>query len=244
MSDESALQIDTHFSLNFFKESRLQGFQYLKSKHPLKPCGDASLIRDLKNFSYIINCDGVSSTRSPDESSNTLVQDLDKFLSSTRSQKPNLDKLLQLLNKTNLKFVKKNLATTLNLFCFSNKFNFYVGLGDSSFYLFDSNNTLVFQNWIHNQSKIIENHFQKNTGEAHILVNCIGIYQPRYESALKLSLPKGTQIIMHSDGIEQYFSKENDILSFCKKLNQTQELDPHCFDHNDDDLSLIYAEVI
>lgn len=244
MDAKSQVSVIDEFSLNFFTEGRLKGFQYLKSKTFSKPCGDASLIRDLKNFSYIINCDGVSSARSPDESSNALVESIDKFLSGTRSQKPNIDKLLNLFAKVNSKFLKKNLATTLNLLCFSNKFNFYVGLGDSSFYLFDSSNQLVFQNWIHNQSKIIENHFQKQIGEEHVLVNCMGIYQPRYETALKLPLTKGSQIVMHSDGIEQYFKKESDILNYCKTLFETQNFDPTFFNENHDDLSLIYAQIV
>lgn len=230
--------------LHFFSNERLKGFHYLKPKNESQSCGDDLLIRDLKNFSYLINCDGVSSSNSPNLSSQKLIQNIDQLLSSTRSQKPNIDKVLQGLSKTNTQFLKKNLATTLNLFCFGPRFNFHIGLGDSSFYLFNSDNQLLFQNWIHNQSKIIENHFQKNIGDDHVLVNCVGIYQPRFEVVLHLPLQKGSKIIMHSDGIEQFFTKESDILSFCKNLYQSQKFNPDFFDNNEDDLSLIFAEVL
>lgn len=232
----------------FFDSENYYGFRFLKSKNN-EACGDNCLVKDTEFFSFIINCDGVSSTSSPEKSSTLLIETFDNHFKSSTSKKPRLGKITELLIKKNKEFLKKNLASTLDLFVFSKKFNYYIGLGDSSFYIFDSNNEVIFQNWIHNQSKIIEDHFGHKLGADNILVNCIGIQHPRFEMAENIKITKNSSLIFHSDGIEPFFNSPEKIHNYCRKIMESFSEDPMkikdnmntYFKDNDDDLSLIFC---
>lgn len=201
----------------FFESSSYIGFRFLKSKNE-NPCGDNSLVKDTEHFSFMLNCDGVSTTSSPEKSSTLLVEAFENHFKSMTSKKPRLGKITELILKKNKEYLKKNLASTLDLFVFSKNFNYYIGLGDSSFYIFDSDVEVIFQNWIHNQSKIIEDHFESKIGDDHVLVNCVGIQHPRFEMAENIKIPKNSRLLFHSDGIEQFFNSPEKIHNYCSKI--------------------------
>ncbi len=234
--------------LDFFEFENVFGFRFLKSKEG-KPCGDNSSAGETLNFNYLINCDGVSSTSSPERSSQILVEAFESHFDSISSKKPRLGKITELLIKRNKDYLKKDLASTFDLFVFSKKFNYYLGLGDSSFYIFEPNGELTFQNWIHNQSKIIEDHFGSKVGEDHVLVNCIGIQNPRFEITENIKLNKGSQILFHSDGLEQFFDSFEKIREHCQDIYSKKEdgIDQiktwleKLYKNNDDDLSIVYC---
>jgi serine/threonine protein phosphatase PrpC len=232
----------------FFESEHYQGFRFLKSKKD-SVCGDNNLIKDTEHFSYIINCDGVSSSASPEKSASILIDTFENHFKSTTSKKPRLGKITEILTKKNKEYLKKDLATTFDLFVFSKKFNYYIGLGDSSFYIFNEDNEVVFQNWIHNQSKIIEDHFGTVLGADNVLVNCIGITHPRFEMTENIKMLKNSKIIFHSDGIEQFFDSPKKIYNYCTKIFDQKNEDSvviqnqmnEYFLNNDDDLSLVFC---
>lgn len=232
----------------FFESGHCKGFRFLKSKNE-DPCGDNNLVNSTEHFSYIINCDGVSSSASPEKASTLLTETFNQHFKSSNSKKPRLGKITEILTKKNKEFLKKDLASTFDLFVFSKTFNYYIGLGDSSFYIFDDNGDIIFQNWIHNQSKIIEDHFGQTLGEDHVLVNCVGIQHPRFEMTENIKLPKDSSIVFHSDGIEQFFNSPEKIHNYCQKIwmqrsedekRIIEDLDSF-FENNEDDLSLVFS---
>lgn len=225
--------------LSFFNTKHYMGFKYNKSKNS-DISGDHNVVGATDHYSFAINCDGVSTTSSPSKSSRGLTEALETYFKSTKSKKPRIGKITEILTKKNKEYLKKDLASTIDLFVFSKKFNYYVGLGDSSFYIFNENKEVIFQNWIHNQSKIIEDHFSSKVGEDHVLVNCIGIQRPRFEMSENIKLSKGFKLLFHSDGIEQFFDSSAKVESFCHKVLEHKSLDETFFSDNDDDLSLIY----
>ena len=233
---------DSQNQFGFFETKAYSGFRYVRSKNT-DQSGDHNLIKDTENFSYAISCDGVSSTKSPFKSSHELVKTLDDHFKSSKSRKPRLGKITEILMKKNKEFLKKDLASTLDIFVFSNKFNYYVGLGDSSFYIFDESREIIFQNWIHNQSKIIEDHFGKKIGPEHVLVNCVGIQRPRFEMTENIKLPKNAKLIFHSDGLEEFFNNPKKICEFCENTMKFKSLDFKRFNDNQDDVSILYLQI-
>ncbi len=235
--------------LEFFEDEFASGFKLLKSKNE-QPCGDNNCVGQTSNFSFIINCDGVSSTSSPSKSSKLLIEKFESHFNSLNSKKPRLGKITEILVKTNKEYLKKDLASTFDLFVYSKKFNYYLGLGDSSFYIFNPDGTILFQNWIHNQSKIIEDHFGTTLGDDNILVNCIGIHHPRFEIAENIKFYKNSNFLFHSDGLEQYFDSPEKIRNFCEKILVKDQLDleetktkiANFFANNSDDLSIVYVK--
>lgn len=236
--------------LEFFDDDNSSGFRWLKSKNE-DPCGDNCSVGSTLNFNYIINCDGVSSTSSPSKSSKILIEKFEAHFNSLKSKKPRLGKITEILVKTNKEYLKKDLASTFDLFVYSKKFNYYLGLGDSSFYIFNSDGSLSFQNWIHNQAKIIEDHFGSSLGADNILVNCIGINHPRFEVAENIKLEKNSTLLFHSDGLEQFFESPEKVFSYCdkifnKKNHNIDELKAEMLDFfkdNHDDLSIVFSRL-
>ncbi len=231
--------MDDYF-FEFFNSEKQYGFRFLKSKNN-SVCGDHNLIKDTENFSYIINCDGVSATSSPEKSSRLLIETLDEHFKNLKSKKPRLGKITEIINKVNKEYLKKDLATTLDLFVFSKKFNYYLGLGDSSFYIFNEDDQIHFQNWIHNQSKIIEDHFGSSFGPDNVLVNCVGIQHPRFEMSENIKLVKNYKLLFYSDGLEQFFTSPEQIYKFCSQVMNSEKFDDTFFDNNNDDLSIVFC---
>lgn len=236
--------------LDFFENENSAGFKLLKSKND-QPCGDNNTVGETLNFDYIINCDGVSSSSSPDKSARILIEKFEAHFKSLSSKKPRLGKITEILVKTNKEFLKKDLASTFDLFVHGKKFNYYLGLGDSAFYIFNPDGSVLFQNWIHNQSKIIEDHFGSTLGADNVLVNCIGIHHPRFEVAENIKLTRHSTLIFHSDGLEQFFDSAEKIRSYCDKVFERGRTDfdkvlaeiEVDFQKNYDDLSIVYSRL-
>ncbi len=220
----------------------LSGFQFLKEKKEDQASGDAFWFEGKNKdiFSFVL-CDGVSSSESDFESSNTAVKTLSKFIKSKRNISSLIKDLFPKLDGLNATLLKKNLSTTLCMFSKDKNQNLIVSSGDSALLIFDENRNLCFYNNIYNLKHSSEGVFEEPSGLEHMLINCLGHGSCKYETSFNVPLPEKFEILSFSDGALQYIASPKKLFEFVDRILMDKEK----FElpvKNFDDFSMIYLK--
>jgi len=215
-----------------YEKDGLKTFTGLAS--PYEKAGDAILTYFSSKLSTVCVLDGVSSSKSPNESSKLCKSTLKAFFKSKRAFK--IDEYKDVIEGLNKEMNKKGLASTLSQVVISEEHIFAFTIGDSQIFLYDKDDELVYESWPQNVG--FSN--SKENSNGNIILNWLGNDYVRFEVAQfeKNRIKSGVVI---SDGVLDFLEVSKQSLKDIKKslLEDYQKISSN---NLLDDSSFVYFE--
>jgi serine/threonine protein phosphatase PrpC len=216
-----------------FEKNELKAFTGLAS--PYEKAGDAILTYFSSKLSTLCVLDGVSSSKSPSESSKLCKVKLKEFFKSKRAFK--IDEYTDELSALNKEMIDKGFASTLSQVVLTEEHVFAFTVGDSQVFLYDHDDHPIYESWPQNVG--FSN--GKDNPSANIILNWIGNDHLRLEM-VQFDKSKVKTGLIISDGILDFLEVSKQPLSGLRK-SLLENFAPLSATNLLDDSSFVYFEV-